>query len=129
MTPSIIACRNSNRATTWPVLLAVRHPDIFHLRGVLQEPTAFALHRLEPVDGAPFISEDLLQVSGRKRFCCCRAGLVTEAPDGIHVLMLGKDLEELRTVSRDNVDGTSGQIAGVEELIQVPGDERISFRR
>src|SRR5437868_2330326 len=101
----------------WPMLLAVRDPDIFHLRSVLQEPAAFALRRLEPVYGAAFIGEDLLQVSGREGFCRCRTGLVAKTPDGVHVLMFGKRLKELRDVSGDNVDGASGQIAGVEELI------------
>ena len=42
----------------------VGHPDVLHLRGVLQKPSAFALLHVEPVDCTAFVREDLLQVSG-----------------------------------------------------------------
>ena len=40
--------------------LAVRHPNVLDLRGVLEVPTAFGLGWIEPVDGAAFVGEDLL---------------------------------------------------------------------
>src|ERR1700756_877677 len=42
---------------------AVRDPDIFDLGGMLQEPAPFALLRVEPVNLATFVGEDLLQIS------------------------------------------------------------------
>ena len=44
-------------------LLAVGDPDIFHLDGMVQVPAAFALFRVEPVDGAAFVGEHLFQIS------------------------------------------------------------------
>src|ERR1022692_2859520 len=46
------------------LLFAVRNPDVLPLSGVLQEPAAFRLLRVEPVDDAALIRPDLLQVSG-----------------------------------------------------------------
>jgi hypothetical protein len=40
--------------------LAVGNPDVFHLNGMLEEPAAFALFGIEPVDGAAFVRERLL---------------------------------------------------------------------
>src|SRR5580698_7099649 len=48
--------------------LAVGHPNIFHLRGVLQIPSSFALRRIEPVDGAAFVGPHLFEISNRHRF-------------------------------------------------------------
>src|SRR2546423_5868012 len=47
-------------------LLAVGDPDILHLSGVLEKPSALCLLHIEPVNGAAFIGKDLLQISGRK---------------------------------------------------------------
>jgi hypothetical protein len=41
-------------------LLTIRNPDVFHLNGVVEEPTAFALIRIEPVDGPAFVCKHLL---------------------------------------------------------------------
>ena len=41
-------------------LLAVGNPDVLYLNGVIQEPAAFALFGVEPVDGAAFVGEHLL---------------------------------------------------------------------
>ena len=41
-------------------LLPVGNPDVFHLNGVIEEPTAFALIRIEPVDGPAFVRKHLL---------------------------------------------------------------------
>src|SRR6267378_6097866 len=46
--------------------LSVRYPNVFHLRGVLQKPAAFALFNAEPIDNPAFIAEDLLEVSRRR---------------------------------------------------------------
>jgi hypothetical protein len=44
-------------------LLAVGHPDVFDLNGVVEEPPAFALFQVEPVDGAAFVGEHLFQIT------------------------------------------------------------------
>ena len=41
-------------------LLAVGDPDIFYLNGMIQEPAAFTLFGVKPVDGAAFVGEYLL---------------------------------------------------------------------
>src|SRR5215469_364132 len=40
-------------------LFSVRHPDVFNLCGVLEEPTALCLFRIEPVDRPSFVGENL----------------------------------------------------------------------
>ncbi len=51
----------TSRYSQWGVLLLpVRNPDVFHLNGVIEEPTAFALIRIEPVDGPAFVRKHLL---------------------------------------------------------------------
>jgi hypothetical protein len=56
----------TSRYSQWGVLneesglLPVRNPDVFHLNGVVEEPTAFALIRIEPVDGPAFVRKHLL---------------------------------------------------------------------
>src|SRR5581483_3716172 len=49
-------------------LLAIRDPDILHLRRVLEKPAALALLRIEPIDRATFVRPHLLQIP-------CRIGL------------------------------------------------------
>lgn len=44
-------------------LFAVRNPDILYLCSMLQEPAAFALLWIEPVNRAAFIREYLLEIS------------------------------------------------------------------
>ena len=46
-------------------LFAVGNPDVFHLDGVIEEPAAFPLLHVEPVDGAAFVGEGLLEISCR----------------------------------------------------------------
>src|ERR1700733_3731645 len=46
--------------------LTVRNPNIFHLSGVLQEPSAFPLLRVKPVNGAAFVGKYLFQIPNRK---------------------------------------------------------------
>ena len=41
------------------ILFAVGDPDVFDLRGALEEEAAFGLGGVEPVDGATFVGEDL----------------------------------------------------------------------
>ena len=50
-----LLCRSS--------LLAVGNPDVLYLNGMLEDPAAFALFGIEPVDGAAFIRKRLLQIS------------------------------------------------------------------
>jgi hypothetical protein len=43
-------------------LFPVRHPNVLNLRGMLQEPASLGHFGIEPVDGAAFVGEDLLQI-------------------------------------------------------------------
>lgn len=45
-------------------LFAVRHPDILHLRSMLQVPAAFPLCAVEPVNRAAFVGKYLFEVAG-----------------------------------------------------------------
>ena len=96
---------------------------------MLQEPSALALFRVEPIDGAAFIGEYLFQIPYGKRLGRSRARFIRKTPDGVYVVMFGDSLEELRAVPRDYVDSTVRQIAGVEDLVKISDDERIRFRR
>ena len=66
----------------------VRHPDIFDLHRVVEEPPALALPCVEPVDGAAFVGEHLLQISNGQCLCSRGARFVSEIPDGVHIVVL-----------------------------------------
>src|ERR1700730_5069402 len=106
----------------------VRYPDILHLHRVLQEPAAFALFHIEPVDGAAFVGDHLLEIAHRESLGRRRAGFVREAPDRSHVIVFGERFEKLRSVAGHNVDRAAGQIAGVEKLIKIARNQGISLR-
>jgi hypothetical protein len=72
--------RTGVSATHEKDLLPVGNPDIFHLRRVLQEPSALGYFRVEPIDGATFVCPNLLQVSNRHCLGCIGAYLVAKAP-------------------------------------------------
>src|SRR2546425_1131774 len=48
---------------------AVGYPDVLDLNGVVEEPAAFALFDVKPIDGAAFVGEHLFQISHGKCFC------------------------------------------------------------
>src|SRR5580692_316073 len=75
--------------------LTVRNPNIFHLSGVLQEPSAFPLLRVKPVNGAAFVGEYLFQIPHRKRLRRRGARFVRKTPDCIHVSVFGDGFEKL----------------------------------
>jgi len=72
----------SNFGTEIP-LFPVRNPNILHLHRVLQEPTALALLAIEPINRAPFVRKNLLQVPDRQGLRRCATRLITKAPDRI----------------------------------------------
>src|SRR5260370_22605818 len=108
-------------------LLAVRDPDVLHLRSMVQEPAAFALFDAEPVDGPAFIAEDLLQIPHRQRLRNSTAGLACKRPDGVYIVMLRQDFQQLGAAPGNQVDHTAGQVAGFKNLVQVANDERVSL--
>src|SRR2546429_5319846 len=90
-----LAFRRSNpsigaRAREVSVSFAVRNPDIFNLHGVIEEPPAFALLSVEPVDSAAFVTEDLLQISNGKGLGRGNARFIGETPDRVYVVVLGE---------------------------------------
>jgi len=108
-------------------LLAERNPNVLYLSCMLQEPSAFALLRIKPVDDAAFVGEHLFQIPYGERFRCRSAGFVRKTPDCIHIVVFREGLEQLRGVSRDDIDGATRQITCVEDLIEVSDDEWIRF--
>lgn len=48
-----------------PALLPVRHPDILHLHRVVEEPAAFSLFLVKPINRATFVRENLFKISDR----------------------------------------------------------------
>src|SRR5260370_23334172 len=112
-----------------PYLLAVGHPDVFHLHGVVEEPAAFALPRVKPVDDAAFVGEYLLQIAYREGFHVRGAGFIREAPDRVDVVVLGERLHQFRGAAGDDVYDAIRQIAGFENLIKIAGNQRIFLRR
>src|SRR6266446_5244894 len=61
-------------------LLAVGNPDVLYLNGMLEEPAAFALFGIEPVDLAAFVRKRLLQISHGQGLHRCGAGFIRKAP-------------------------------------------------
>src|SRR5215467_15247119 len=82
-----MATRSKNRAGI-RASLAVRHPNVLHLSRVFEEPAAFRLFRVEPIDDAAFIGPDLLQIAHGVPFGCRCAGFVGKRPYGIQVIVL-----------------------------------------
>src|SRR5438477_10733496 len=64
-------------------LLAVWNPDVLHLHGVIEEPPAFALFQVEPVDGAALVGEHLLQIANRESFHRSGADFIRKTPDSV----------------------------------------------
>ena len=59
-------------------LFPVGYPNVFYLNCVLQEPPAFRLIAVEPVDKPAFIRKDLLQISDREQLHLGCASLIAE---------------------------------------------------
>src|SRR5213082_2678535 len=108
---------------------SVGNPDVLDLHGVVEEPAAFALPCVEPVDRASFIRENLLQVSNRQRFRRCGPGFIGEAPNRIYVVVLRERLQKLVRAARDDIHHATRQVAGLTNLTQITGNERIFLRR
>ena len=86
---------------------------------MLQEPAAFALLHVKPVDHPAFVGEHLLEISDGVRFCGSSAGFVGETPDSVNIVMFGQCLQQLRSVPGDEIDRPARQIAGIENLVEV----------
>ena len=65
-------------------LFAVWDPDIFDLRGVLEEPAAFRLLRIKPIDRAAFVRPDLFQISTRHRLRCRDEMCIRDSIGGVN---------------------------------------------
>ena len=102
--------------------LAVRHPNILYLGRMLQEPAAFALLHIEPVNGAAFVGENLFKIPNRVSLGGNGAGFIRETPDSVNVVVLGESLQQLGCVAGDDVDCSAREIAGVEKLVQISSD-------
>src|ERR1700730_9678492 len=108
-------------------LLAVRDPNILHLRRMVQEPAAFALLAAEPVNFTALITEYLLQVPTRQGLSCRTTGFTGERPDRIHIVMFRQHLHQLSATPRNHVYNRVRSVAGLKNLVQVADDEGIRF--
>lgn len=71
-------------------LFPVGDPDVLDVHGVIEEPPAFSLLRVEPVNGTALVGENLLQIPDRECFCRRGVGFIGETPDGVDIVMLGQ---------------------------------------
>src|ERR1035437_6992766 len=94
-------------------LFAVWDPDIFDLRGVLEEPAAFRLLRIKPIDRAACVRPDLFQISTRHRLRCRDGSLVPVTPNPIDVVVFGECLQKLRGIARHDIYRAAGQVTGI----------------
>src|ERR1700721_644698 len=74
-------------------------------------------------------SPNPLQSSTRHPLCGGDGGFVSATPKAIDVVVFSKCFQQLRGVSRHDIYGATGQITGVEKLVEVAGNQRISLRR
>src|SRR5215472_4726983 len=110
-------------------LFAVGDPDVFHLVSVLKVPATFALGSFEEIDLTAFVGPDLLEIADRKSLGSGARLRVAVAPDGIEVVVLGQNFEEFARAAGDDVDDATREVAGLEHLIEIAGDERVGFGR
>src|SRR5580658_5224084 len=85
-------------------LLAVRHPDIFDLTGVLQIPAAFTVPRIGKIDFAALVGPDLLQVPGRQRLGHGTKLRIPVAPKRSYIVVFGQYLQQFGCRAGDQVD-------------------------
>jgi hypothetical protein len=71
---------------------------------MLQEPAAFPLSHIKPVNGSAFVGKHLLEIPNRVSLGGNRARFIRKTPDGIHVVVLGESLQQLGRVAGNNID-------------------------
>src|SRR5436309_11497454 len=82
-----VACVTARSCRT-SALLAVRHPDVLHVRRGAQELAAFAIVLRRPIAVVP-ASPRPLHVRRRRQLHHLHAALRTEVPHRLHVVVLG----------------------------------------
>src|SRR2546430_17567015 len=85
-------------------LFSVRNPDVLHLNGVLEEEMAFALFGGEPIESTAFVGPNLFQVADGQRFRLRAGGFITEAPDGVNVIVFSQRLEQIGRSAGNNIE-------------------------
>ena len=96
---------------------------------MVEEPPAFALFHVEPINGAAFVGEHLLQIANRKSFHRRGAGFIRKTPDAVDVIVFSERLHQFRGAAGNYVYDAIRQIAGFENLIEITGNQRVFFRR
>src|SRR5579863_433246 len=91
--PMGLKYRKIDSLTAW--LFAVRNPDVLNLRSMLEKPASLSQIGVEPVDLAAVVGPDLFQISRGHGFGSDRAGFISEAPDGVHIVVLGENFQQL----------------------------------
>src|SRR5262249_36157986 len=71
---------------------------------------------------------NLFEISHRIRLGGSGAGFISEAPDGIYIVVLSQGLQELGRIACDEIDRSTRQVAGIEDLVEVRSNQRISLR-
>src|ERR1035438_9541465 len=105
-------------------LLAIGDPDILHLGSVAQEVAALGLLRVVPVCRVAIVGPGLLHVADAGKLHHGGRSFVAEAPDGVDARWLGERLADLGGASGNDVDDATGQIAGVQDGVEVRPDRK-----
>lgn len=101
-----------------------RHPDILHLRRLVQKLMAFALLAIHPIARQAVADPCLLHVGGGLVLDVVTAFCRAEVPDRVHVFVLDESLGQVVAVARDNVDHAARHVGRIQHLIKVRGAER-----
>src|SRR5215469_7041717 len=94
---------------------------------MLQIPEAFAVLRVEPVDGTTLVGPDLLQITSGTKLSHRCGRFIAEAPDGIDVVVLRESLTQFHGAARYKVDDAAGEVAGVEDLVEIADKSGAAF--
>src|SRR5260370_42006555 len=92
---------------------------------MVEEPSSLTLLHIEPVDGAPFIGEYLLQVANRKSLRRGGAGFLRKTPNGVDVGGFRERLHQFRGAARASGYDSVWRIHAFENRIKISGDQRM----
>ncbi len=99
------------------------HPDVLELGGVVEELEGGALSGIDPVTRFTIIDKGALEVAARKLLDVVASNGRSKVPDGIDIHVLGEHLDEGITVSSDDVDHSTWDVRGLEDLVEIGGRE------
>ena len=92
------------------LLLPRRHPDILDLSRLVQELVTFALLAVEPIAGQTVACPCALHVRSGLVLDVVTAFRRAEVPERVHVFVLDEGLDQMVTVTCDDVDHAARHI-------------------